>query len=372
VTFVALAVLIVWVLAFARTLLNLAVVPRLRAGDAPASRPFVSIVVPARDEARVIERTVRALLAQTYDAFEVIVVDDRSRDDTGAILRRIAAGDARLIVINGEEPPPGWLGKPAALHRGAARARGELLLFVDADVQYAPAALTAAVAAFGRSGAGLVTLLPYFELETVGEQIAMPQLGMALFSGLPLWLSNRTRIELLAVGGGPGNLLRRDFYEQLGGHVPLRNEVVDDVGLARLVRRSGARTVAVRGDDLVSLRMYHGLAEVIDGFTKNAFAMCGRSYVIAVAVLAFTVVAHLLPFALLFVSPFRAIAAAIVVTMCATRVVLFRSLRYGMLNALLFHLPMTLVWLYIFLRSMWVTGVRGELRWRGRTYGAAR
>ena len=129
---VAAIILVVWVLAFARTLLNLATVPRLSADAHPSHEPLVSIVIPARNEARVIERTIRALLAQDYSALEVIVVSDRSTDDTAAIARSIA--DPRLIVVDGEEPPSGWLGKPWALHQGSGLARGEMLLFVDADL----------------------------------------------------------------------------------------------------------------------------------------------------------------------------------------------------------------------------------------------
>ncbi|MGH9422982.1 MAG: glycosyltransferase, partial [Thermoanaerobaculia bacterium] len=128
-------IFIAWLLAFVRTIVNLALIPRLKKDARAANEPLVSVVIPARDEARVIDRTVRAFLAQTYPNLEVIVVNDRSTDGTGAILRAI--DDARLTIIDGEEPPAGWLGKPWALHQGSSVARGELLLFADADVIYA-------------------------------------------------------------------------------------------------------------------------------------------------------------------------------------------------------------------------------------------
>src|SRR5437588_4781999 len=135
--FLALIILVAWVLALIRTIVNLSLIPRLRLDMRPATEPLVSVIMPARDEAHIIERTVRAFLAQTYASLEVIVVNDRSADGTGDIVRAVC--DDRLTVIDGSEPSAGWLGKPWALHQGSDAARGELLLFVDADVFYAPA-----------------------------------------------------------------------------------------------------------------------------------------------------------------------------------------------------------------------------------------
>src|SRR5688572_453891 len=145
-----------WVFALATTLLSLATVPRLRT-RMPGRFPRVSVIVPARDEERTIERTVRALLAQTYPNLELIIVNDRSVDRTEEILAQFG----EVIVIHGEEPPPGWLGKPWALHQGSVRATGQLLLFVDADVIYHPDAVAAAVAHLEtREQTALLALLP--------------------------------------------------------------------------------------------------------------------------------------------------------------------------------------------------------------------
>jgi chlorobactene glucosyltransferase len=330
--------------------------------------PLVSVIVPARNEARVIEQTMRAWLAQTYAPFELIVVNDRSSDGTGAILH--AVDDPRLVVVDGEEPPPGWLGKPWALHEGSLRARGELLLFVDADVIYAPEALQALVAYQQRTEARVVALLPHFEMHGFWENAAMPQLALTVLTFLPLWLSNRTRIGMLAIGGGPGNLVARADYDAVGGHETLRDSVIDDVALARLVRRKlRHRTEAIRADDLVSLRMYHGLREIVDGFTKNFFFAFGRSYLAGVLALVAGFVFHVLPYVLALRGDPYAIATVVLITL--TRLVLFGSLRFSLLAAVFLHPVMLAVWSYITVRSMWYTGVRRRLQWRGRTYDAA-
>ena len=365
---VASIILVFWVLAFARTLLNLATVPRLSADAHPPREPLVSIVIPARNEAHVLERTIRALLAQDYAALEVIVVNDRSTDETAAIARSIA--DARLIVIDGEEPPSGWLGKPWALHQGSGLARGDLLLFVDADLVYAPAALRAAVAELEASGVAMLTLLPRFEMRGFSEQALMPMLAFFAFSVIPLWLSNRSTIVGLAVGGGSGNLIRRSAFDMTRRFEPLNRAVVDDIALARMVRQNGLSTRVARADELISVRMYHGAREIIDGFSKNIFFVMGGSLLLAALMLVLVFLVHLLPYVLAVTGDMTSVATVVLISV--TRLVLFRSLRYRLDNALFLHPVMIVGWAWIFLRSMWISGVRKEVRWRGRTYDAER
>lgn len=354
-----------WAVILLNTVLNILFVRRIRP-RVPARDPLVSIVVPARNEERAIEATVRAFLAQSYSAFEVIVVDDRSTDSTAAILSRIS--DPKLSVVEGEEPPPGWLGKPWALHQGASHARGELLLFVDADIHYAPEALRAAVAEIERSGASMLSLFPHFEMRGVWELSILPNLTMTGFTAFPLWISDRAGVTLFAIGGGTGNLIRRTAYDAIGGHQTLRAAIVDDVALAREIRRSGRRTELVRADDLISLRMYHGLREAIRGFTKNAFTTISRSYAMLVIAVAGLLLLNLVPYALAVAGNPPAIAAVALLTL--TRVVLFASVRYPLWSAVLLHPLQSILWIFIMARSAWVTGVRGRISWRGRTYEA--
>ena len=360
-------ILAVWVSTLVRTIVNLAVVPRLRRG-VPSRFPLVSIIVPARNEERGIEQAVRGLLSQTYPNFELIVVNDRSTDATGAILEQLR--DPRLVAITGEETPPGWLGKPWALEQGSRRAKGELLLFVDADVIYAPGGVQAAVEHIERRGLPMIAVLPRIGMQGFWEHVAMPNLAIFAFSFLPLWLSNRTRTPLLAIGGGTGNLVRREDYDACGGHAALKDAVVDDVGLARLFRRNGRRTEVVRADDLVSVRMYHGLGEIIDGFTKNSFAVVSRSYAAALLFLALGGVFHVLPYVLALFGDIPSLVTVVLISL--TRVILFASLGFRMDNAIFGHPLMMAVWSWIMIRSIWLTGIRRRLHWRGRTYDASR
>jgi chlorobactene glucosyltransferase len=359
-------VLAMWVLSLAWTLLNVLLVPRLSGGRAPGRFPRVSVIIPARDEERTIGRTVSAMLAQTYPELEVIVVNDRSADSTGAILSGLA--HPRLHVLEGEEPLPGWLGKPWALHQGSKGATGELLLFVDADVLYEPDAIRAAVAHMQQRPMALLSLFPRVVMRGFWEHVVMPSLAVAAFTFLPVWLTNHTRLRLLAVGGGPGNLVIRDDYVACGGHAALKDAVVDDIALARLMRQRGLRTEFVRADEHVSVRMYEGLREIVEGFTKNAFAAFNYSYIVGAGAALLAPVFHVLPFVVALTG--NPIALTTVALIAIARVILFRSLRYNLVNAVLGHPLMIATWFWILLRSMWLTGVRRKLLWRGRTYDA--
>jgi chlorobactene glucosyltransferase len=362
----SLFVLISWIFSLATTIANLLYLPRLRA-VAPFDGPLVSVLIPARNEERTIERTVRAFLAQDYPHFEVIVVDDRSTDRTAEVLAAI--GDPRFTLVHGADKPEGWLGKPWALHQASRTARGELLLFADADVIYAPGALTAAVARLQSGGAAMIALFPHFEMRGIWEHAAMPQLPISGLTVLPTFLGDRRQIPFLAIGGGPGMLMHRADYDAIGGHEALRAAVVDDVGLARRMRMSGRRTAMLLADDFVSLRMYHGLREIVDGFTKNMFAVFQRNYVTMAGAVAFLIVVNFLPYVRAAAGDPFAIAAVIAILL--SRVILFRALRYPLWSALLLHPLSTAVWCWIGLRSVWLTGVRRELHWRGRKYDAS-
>jgi chlorobactene glucosyltransferase len=359
--------LAVWLLALIQTLVNLRLTPRINPNQSPRDSPLVSIVVPARNEAHVIERSVRAFLAQDYPNFELIVVNDRSTDATGEILRGI--DDPRLTVIDGVETPEGWLGKTWALEQGSARARGELFLFADADLIYAPAAVRCAVAHLETTESGMIALLPRFEMPTFSEQVAMPMLAFFVFSGMPIWYSNQSKAIVLAIGSGAGNLIRRDVFDSIGGFQALKGAVVDDVGLARLARQRGYRTRAVLADNLLRVRMYATAGAIVDGFTKNAFQVMHRSYISALLLLILVVILHLLPYGVAVTGDWAAIA--VVILSITTRVVIFRSLHYRLDNALFLHPLMVIFWAWILLRSVWVTGIRKQIRWRGRTYDAA-
>jgi chlorobactene glucosyltransferase len=357
---------VAWVWTLATTILNVLLLPRLGRGRQVAGRGLVSVVIPARDEERNIGQTVRAMLAQTYSPLEVIVVDDRSSDGTGDILSGIAREDSRLVIVDGEETPPDWLGKPWACHQGCRIARGELLLIVDADVHYAPPAVAAIVGYMeALPEIAMAAVFPHFELVTFWEHIAMPMLPVTALMFLPSWLSNRTTIAAFGVGGGTGNMIRHRDFDDIGGYTALHNAVVDDVGMAQQLRARGKRTHGILADDLISLRMYHSAREIIDGFTKNVFTAFGGFFAM-LTLLPMMIAFHLVPYLLALRGDVLALVVVGLITLC--RLLAFAPFRLRIDNALFGHPLMIVIWSWIFFRSMWMTGVRKELQWRGRAY----
>jgi len=268
-----------WVFAALSTLRALAhQKPLVRLDDSELKRadaPLVSIIVPCRNEAgRVLRASIGSMLAQDYGNFEIIAVNDRSTDETGDVLRALAAAEARLQVVEGEEPPPGWIGKPYALEQARRRARGEWVLATDADMIFAPEALREAVAHARKNGYDALSFVPRVDCLTFWERLFMPVFGWAVMMRLPLdRVNDSRRKEAIAAGGF--FLLRREALERVGGYNAVRAEVAEDLRLAELLKRGGARFRLEYAPHLVRTRMQTNLRGIWEGFSKNLFAGVG-------------------------------------------------------------------------------------------------
>ncbi len=259
--------------------------------------PSLSVIVPARNEARSIARCVRSLLVQTLPDYELIVVDDRSEDATPAILAELAGAHPRLRVVHGEALPAGWVGKPWALTQGARRARGEWLLFTDADTRHAPAACASALAYVRARGADALTLATHQELGSLGERAVLPTiLGLVLVaSGSAAQLNDPADTEH-ALANGQYILVARRAYDALGGHEALRGEIVEDVAFARRLKRDGRfRLLLAGGEAIVSVRMYRSLRDLWNGFSKNVYLGAGGDLRMLLGGIAFVAALSVVP-----------------------------------------------------------------------------
>lgn len=244
-------------------------------------QPFVSILVPARNEADKIARCVRSLLAQNYPNFELIVLDDNSQDGTGAIVESLARPDEdpnhRLRLMEGASLPEGWLGKNFACHQLSQVAQGDLLLFTDADTTHSVGTLSKAVEALDYEQADFLSVFPHQQTVSMSERLMVPMMILYLVGLLPIWLIRKTTNPSLSAANGQFMLFRREAYEKIGGHRAVRSQVLEDVALGRRIKQFGFKQILPDGSDLIQCRMYRSSNEVWRGFSKNIFAFFGHS-----------------------------------------------------------------------------------------------
>jgi hypothetical protein len=339
-------------------------------GPLPPVWPRVSVIVPCRNEAAGVVAAVSSLFAQDYPDLEIVAVNDRSDDETGALLDGLAEQDARLTVLHIRTLPAGWLGKIHAVHEGARRATGEWLLFTDGDVVFAPDALQRSVAFATAHGLGHFVALPKFVADGFLERAFLATFALTLSAKL-----DPSKLSVLRsrafVGVGAFGLVHRDAYARIGGHERLAYEVADDLKLGLLLRRRGVAQGCLDADGLVSVRWQNGLLATLRGLEKNAFAGCewrGSLAVLAVLlVLASTVLPYLplvLPLAA-WTHPLAVIAAGLpllAVGLSARRVSGGSGLEGCLAPLAALALAGVIAW------STVLTLARGGILWRGTFY----
>ena len=368
-----------WLLPFALLLRLMRKEPDL-SREPPAAGRLLSVIIPARNEAHTIETVVASILATTYEPFELIVVDDRSQDETARIVARLAAADSRVRLVRGAELASGWFGKPWACTQGQRAARGELLCFTDADTRHEPELLGHAVGALERHNAALVTVSPFQRTVSFWERAVMPQIWALLgFRYHPAAVNRATRARDV-IANGQFILVRRDAYEAVGTHAAVRHEVAEDLALAQAFLRHGHRIWFAFAESLMETRMYTGLRDILEGWSKNIYLGGRRSFPDEPVRRAF-VPAGLLVAMAFWLVPLAALAVALLGVMpqllrpalvaIGLSLVFWAAIVHGMrlsvLNALLYPLGAAMA-LFIVLRS----ALRGRRRveWRGRVYKA--
>jgi chlorobactene glucosyltransferase len=346
----------------------------------PENPPLVSVIVPARNEARNIARCVTSILSTTYPRLELIVVDDSSTDDTAEVARKAAAGDNRVRIVKNTALPTGWFGKQWACTTGAKVARGEILQFTDADTTHAPDLVTRSINAMRRHAADLLSVAGRQQLIGFWEKIVQPQMFtvLAMRYGGTESVTQSTRISN-KIANGQCIFVTRSSYDGIGGHGSVRASVAEDLLLAQRFFAARKNVLLLLGVDQLSTRMYGSLAEIINGWRKNVFAggldavpfgKVGQS-VLPLALLLPPLLEALPPLALV-LSAFGAATSGslllwALISCGATLLwwlVVYLTVDENPLYALAYPLG-ALVLLYIFFTAV----IRGRrVTWKGRTY----
>jgi hypothetical protein len=360
-----------WLWMFVGTLRVVRSVPLLSQSGAPSPEtwPKLSIVIPACNEAAALESALRSVLAQDYPELEIILIDDRSTDGTAAIVDRMAAADPRILAIHVEQLPEGWLGKVNALSLGAAKASGSWLLFTDADVHMAPAALRRAMAYAAHHAIDHLAALPDLWPNSLLVDANLALFCRTFMVALRLWAVADPKSDAF-MGVGAFNLVRREALERSEGFAWLRMEVADDAGLGMVLKQSGARCRLVNAHGLLGLHWYPTLREMARGAEK-AYASLARCSLARVLMFCAALVA-------MEWSPLLALASwrirgllwsgvAMLAAALGSSLILARWSKSRCLPALLFPLA-AVVAAGILLRSGWLGYRRGGILWRGTLY----
>jgi chlorobactene glucosyltransferase len=323
----------------------------------------VSVLIPARNEAQNLERLLPSLLQSTDPHLEVLVLDDRSEDGTAEVVRRFAALDARLKLLEGQPLPDGWLGKNWACHQLGRSARGEKLVFTDADTQWQPGAVAAI--AHQLEVCDALCAWPAQVVSDPISRLVQPLQQWSLVAFLPLFFVPVRLFPVAVAANGQCLAFTRSTYNRIGGHEAVRLEVVEDMALARGVKRSGGRFRLLNGAKLVETRMYSDSPEAFAGYVKNVYPAFGGTPIAFLLATTFNLVLYVLPWLWLLTSLRLEALLAVILSLVARGISDARSgydLRFTPL-----HPVAVLVWAYIGTVSM-KRFVTGRVTWKGRSY----
>lgn len=264
--------LLMWIGYFFLTIWNYHQLPKLSVtpGERSSSQlPFVSVIVPSRNEANRIEKCIQSLKTQTYPNLEILIVDD-STDNTLDVIKTIIRDDSRFTLIKQEKLPEGWIGKPHALQQGSKVAKGDLFLFIDADTFHDPALISRAVEYALAHNIDLLSLVPHNVLVTFWEKVIQP-IPLGILPAIsPLAKVNKPDSKVV-VAFGPFMLIKRSVFTKIGGYETIKNRIADDAEMAKLVKNSGYKVGLANAQTMMHIRMYDNFSQIWEGWSKNIF-----------------------------------------------------------------------------------------------------
>jgi chlorobactene glucosyltransferase len=341
--------------------------------------PLISVIIPARNEARNIRRCVDQLLAQSYRSFELIVINDHSTDDTLAILEEMAARDTRLRVIQSEALPPGWKGKPHALVQGVRESRGDWLCFIDADTFAGPELLASTLCEAQVCHSDLLSIYTKQELGSFWEKVICPVAftGFFLFYNLER-INDPAHPDATSIG--QFILIRRAVYEAIGGHHAVRDTFLDDRFLAERAKQAGHHIRLADGQALARTRMHTSLREIWESWVRTIYPgmrdQPAAPFLLAPGLILSTLVYCIWPIGALFslaagggLAAFLILIEACVFWACFLMVRAASVQSYGISRFYAFLTPLGMILFCAMILDSAYRGITGrDFAWKGRTY----
>ncbi|OQX52023.1 MAG: hypothetical protein B5M53_09630 [Candidatus Cloacimonas sp. 4484_209] len=351
---------------------NLKLIKPLRKGRKKLKNPpLVSVLVPARDESDNIEKCITSLANQDYPNYELIVLDDNSSDDTLIKLEKLKEKFPKLQYISGKSLPVGWTGKNFSCYTLSQYAKGQWLLFTDADTVHRKQSISRAVSSAIRYKAMLLSVIPDITIETIAEHIFVPIIYFGLLTFLPLRLVNSSRFSKVVIALGPFMLINADFYRKIGGHEKIKGEIVDDFRLAQEVKKNGGKQLFMNGKETVRVRFYKNFAAFWNGFSKNSFGAFDNSPLVFLPFIAVCICTYLIPYIAftheIINSKLELLVFFQVILITLHSIFILFKFRINRFHIILNPISIAL-WILVALNSMRLTLLDRTLVWKDRIY----
>ncbi|MCX7876114.1 MAG: glycosyltransferase [Melioribacteraceae bacterium] len=341
---------------------NLLFAPRVKLFSLENQSEKISVLIPARDEEKNITTLLNNLINQSYKNLEIIVLDDNSTDNTQKIVKSFSVLDNRIHLINGEKLQKGWLGKNFACHQLSQKANGDIFLFLDADVSINENSIESVLKIFKEKKVNMLSIFPTQIIPNISTYLITPMMNWILLTFLPLLKVYTSTNKSFVAANGQFIMIDKETYLKIGGHVSVKNKIVEDMELARKVKEGKFKIITLLGNNFVKCKMYSKLDEAFNGFSKNFYAGFNISTVMFSLLLIFIQSVFMLPTILvLFEIKFITIVFMIIIS----RIIISHLSNQNIfLNVLLHPFQMVAVFL-VGINSM-MTNSLGKLEWKGR------
>jgi chlorobactene glucosyltransferase len=324
----------------------------------------ISVLIPARNEEKNISACIESLVRLDPPADEILILDDQSTDQTASLVQQYAEIYPNIRLISGKPLPQGWLGKNWACHQLSEDAAGDILIFTDADNTHHPHVLKKTMGWMDAYNLDFLSAFPQQSLRSLSEKMVVPVVDMFVYSMLPLWLTFYSPYSSLSAANGQWMVFRKKAYRKMGGHVPVASEVVEDVALARLAKRSGLKILTLSGTHAVFGRMYNNALEVKNGFTKNLFGLTGFHTGLFFLVFSILIFTMILPFPVIFFNQTSAARIAVFLNLII-RFFLVTGYRHPPLVSIVLH-PFTVLYTAGIALNSWISHRKGTVVWKDR------
>lgn len=347
---------------FLVSLLNLIFDPNLRVSNNKFDSPLISILIPMRNEEQNIAKLLNSLIHQDYPNIEIIVLDDNSTDNSYQVACSFINKINNLQIIKGAELPKDWLGKNWACHQLATHAKGEILIFIDADVTLHSNAISTMFDYFQQYKLDALSVFPTQMMNTLGEKLVVPLMNWILLSLLPLVLVQKSKFKSLTAANGQTLMFKKEVYESIGGHAKVHNHTVEDMELAKLVKSNGYRFGTFLGGELVKCNMYNGFTEGIKGYAKNFYKGFNLSWLVFIFLISVLALSNITPFFLVFFNSYLVLP---IILILLNRIFVSYLSKQNIISNLLLHIPQFIVFLFLAFFSVYKTKYRKNI-WKGR------